>query len=89
MAAVNNFAAFTPGLDSPATGAAAITPHDTNELTTVSRYIYVGGTGNLKLTTVTGETVTFESIPVGTVLRIAAKLVFSTGTTATKLVAMY
>ncbi len=89
MPAADSFSTFAPGLDDPAHGAAAITPHDTNELAYVTRAIYVGGTGDLKLTTVDGSTVTFQSVPVGTIFRIRAKLVFSTGTTATKLVAMY
>jgi hypothetical protein len=43
----------------------------------------------VKLTTINGDTVTFTALPVGTLLPIRAKLVFSTGTTATNLLGLY
>jgi hypothetical protein len=66
------------------TGAAAITPHDTNE----NRFagIYVGTTGNVKVTTIDGDAVTFSSVPAGKDLAVRVKLVWSTGTTASNLV---
>lgn len=89
MAATDDFSTFNTGLDSPYGHAAAVTPHDTNELSNVTRAIYVGGAGNLKVTTVNGEDVTFNSVPAGTVLRIRTKKVFSTGSTATNIVAIW
>ena len=83
------FSTFATGLDSPADHAAAVTPHDTNELATVSRYLWVGGAGNVKLTTVGGDTVTFTSVAAGTLLRVRAKVVFATLTTATLIVALW
>lgn len=76
-------------LHSPADHAAAVTPHDTNELSTYCRALYVGGAGNVKLTTVGGDTVTFVGVPAGTTLAVRAKVVFSTLTTATSLVALW
>ena len=70
-------------------GAAAITPHDTNLLPTISRSIYVGGTGAVKVKTADGNDVTFPAVPVGTILPIRAQQVFATGTTATNLVSLY
>ena len=75
-------------LGQPATGAAAITPHDTNELAVMSRYVYVGTTGNLKVTMRDGTTVTFTSVPAGTVLPIRAKVIWATGSTASNIVAL-
>lgn len=73
----------------PAYGAAVLTLHDTNELAVYSRAIYVGGTGNLKVTMVDGSTPTFTAIPVGTILPICVKVAWSTGSTATNVVALY
>lgn len=74
---------------SPYTHGAAVTPHDTNELTTYSRGIYVGGAGNVKVTTVDGDAITYVAVPVGVTLDIQAKIVWSTGTTATNLLALW
>jgi hypothetical protein len=89
MAATDTFSAHLGGLTGPYTGGAAITPHDTNELVTVTRAIYVGGAGNIKLTTSGGDTVTLTGATAGSILPVRAKLVFSTDTTATALVALY
>lgn len=89
MAALDEFRHHEQLPPGPCRRAAAITPHDTNELGNVPRFIYVGGAGAVKVTTVYGDTVTFAAVPVGTVLPVAAKIVFSTGTTATNLIAIW
>lgn len=68
---------------------AAVTPHDTNELTNVTRFVFVGGAGALKVTTVGGDTVTLTGVIAGSVLPIAVKLIFSSGTTATNIAALW
>ena len=50
--------------------------------------IYVGGTGDVKVTTVEGDAVVFSAVPAGTTLRIQTVLVWSTGTTATNMVGL-
>lgn len=62
--------------------------------TTVAPYfdaLWVGGAGNVKLTTVYGETVTFTSVPAGTMLPVRGSVVYSTanGTTASNVVALW
>lgn len=71
-------------------GAFAITPHDTNKLTTAVRAIYVGGAGNIVLQ-VPGSTtnITFTGVPVGTILPVNAWLVRATSTTATNLIGLF
>lgn len=86
------FGGLLPGMDAPAEGAYAVTKHDTNELDPYSRAIYVGGAGDLTVVMRSDETatpVTFTAVPAGTVLPIRCKLVRSTATTATAIVALF
>ena len=71
----------------PATKAYTITPAD-SELTDWLRAIYVGGAGNVKVTTTSDDAVTFSGVPAGTVLPICVKQIWSTGTTATLMVGL-
>jgi len=88
--ATNKFGQGENATQAPATRAVAITPHDTTELTETTRAIYVGGAGNIVMT-LEGDTaaVTFVSVSSGSILPVRAKLVKSTSTTATSLVALY
>jgi hypothetical protein len=72
-----------------ANGAAVITKSDTANLPTGARQIWVGGAGDVKIDTISGDAVTFVAVPAGTLLPVQAKKVYSTGTTATNLVALY
>jgi hypothetical protein len=76
-------------LDSPFyTGVQAVTPSDTDDLTKVSRAIYIGTTGNLSALMRDGTTLTWASIPVGWYpLRI--RRINSTGTTASAIKAFF
>ena len=74
---------------SPATGAAAVNLDDVNQLTNgACRSLYVGVTGSIKVTMPNGDVVTFSNVGVG-ILAIACRQVWSTGTTAAGLVALY
>jgi len=86
---VDTFDKQATGLDSPASNAFAITPHDTNELTTVTRGIYIGAAGDIALTTVGGDSVTFVGLLAGSILPVRANIVKSTATTATSLIGLY
>ena len=86
MAASDRFSSHAEGMLYPGGGAFAITPHDINELAYVTRALWVGGAGNVKVTMENGDTVTFSGVAAGTMLPIRARLVFSTGTTATLMI---
>lgn len=73
----------------PGEHAAAITPHDTNVLTNTTRGIYVGVTGNVKVTMIGGETVTFAGLAAGVIHPIAAQIIWSAGTTATSIIGVW
>ncbi len=68
--------------------AAAITPDDDADIGVTSA-IYVGGTGNLKVTLRSGAAVTFVDIAAGSIVPLYATRVWATGTTATELLALY
>lgn len=73
----------------PATKAAAITGSDTVDLADVSRGIYVGGAGDIKVDMANGGTVTLSGALAGSILPIRVSRVYSTGTTATNLINLY
>ena len=50
---------------------------------------YVGGTGNVKITTAAGDDVTLTSLPTGSFVPVQTIKIFSTGTTATNIVALW
>jgi hypothetical protein len=68
-------------------GAVAITPNDTTVIP-VTRAIYVGVAGDIKVTMADGQAVTFSNVPVG-VLPIQVQVVWTTGTSATTMLALY
>lgn len=65
-----------------------VVPHDTNVLTYVPVAIYIGGTGDVKVTDQEDNAVSFVAVPQGTILPIKPKIIWSIGTTATDIVAM-
>ena len=77
-----------PNDDLPASDAIAVTPHDTTELDTVCRALYVGGAGNVSVV-MNGTVVTFAGVGAGQILPIRTSLVRATLTTATSIVALY
>jgi hypothetical protein len=78
------------GLSSiPALNGFAVTPSDSVDLAAASRGIYVGVSGNVKVTTLNGDAVTFVGLAAGIIHPIAASRVWSTGTAATSIVAVY
>ena len=68
--------------------AAAVTPSDTVDLPQFS-VIFVGGAGNVKVTTAQGSAVTFSGMNAGSVIPVRVRRVWSTGTTATLMTAVF
>jgi hypothetical protein len=52
-------------------------------------FLYVGGTGNVSVITIGGDTITFNGVPAGTTLPIQARRLRSSGTTATLINALW
>ena len=90
MAASDTFTSYTLGLSSPYVRAGGVTPHDVNELSEVTRALYVGGAGNVNLVLADDTAaVVFYGVPAGTVLPVRVKQVMEASTTATYMVALY
>jgi hypothetical protein len=79
-----------PKLINPGENAAAVTPSDDTDLSYVTRAVYVGGGGNLKVDMVgEGTGIIYYNLPAGTCLPIRVTRVYSTGTNATYIVGIY
>jgi hypothetical protein len=87
-AMADDFETHQAGLTSPAGAGAAITPSDATPLARATRAIFVGGTGNLRVTLTGGDTVTLSNVQGGMVYPLRAAYVLATGTTATGLVGL-
>lgn len=75
-------------VNSPVTGAAAVTPNDSTNLTETTVSLYIGTAGTLKVSFEDGSTATYAAIAAGRhPLRV--NRVWSTGTSATDIVAEY
>ena len=86
---MDNFANFPTTPISPARGGELIAPSDTSDLMQVSRALYVGQGGDVALTLVDGDNLTFEAVPGGSLLPIRVRAVAATGTSATGLIALW
>jgi len=69
-------------------GATTFTNSDTDYLPTPS-VIYVGGTGNVKVTTAQNDDTTFIGLQPGQVIPVQVIRVWATGTTAINLLRIY
>jgi hypothetical protein len=67
----------------------AITPHDTNDLSTPTRGLYVGVSGDVKVISLDGNDVTYTGLMAGIIHAISCTRVYATGTTATNIVGIY
>lgn len=86
---------YADGPLNSASSAAAVTPHDSNEVLDANgshypRALFVGGAGNVAVRLVDDSAdVTLVGVQAGRILDIQAKLVKATGTTATNIVALF
>ena len=71
----------------PAVGAESVTPADGSNIEE-TRGLYIGTTGNLKVDMANGDTVTFNNISAGVIHPLRVVRVYSTGTTASDIVAV-
>ena len=79
---------YSPTFPQYPAGAFAITPSDTVNLQNVA-VVFVGGAGNIKVTTANGDVVTFSGVVAGTVLPVQVLRVWASSLTASNLVGIY
>lgn len=84
----DRFAGYAGSLDDPASLCRNIEPSDSVALVEVSRALYIGVAGTVRLIDASGNTVIFEGLVGGSILPVRAQHVLSTGTTASGLVAL-
>lgn len=83
MPAANPLATASRGIESPSNGFVTIVAHDTNELTSVVRSIYVGTGGDVALVDTNGVTAIHKNVSAGSYLGpFLVKQVKATGTSA-------
>ena len=88
MADVSENTRYQDAVDAPARRWAAVTPHDSTNLTELPKALFIGGAGNLVAVGEDDATATF-AVTAGQILPIRCKRVNSTSTTATGIVALY
>ena len=77
------------GIEGPIEGIVVVTPHDSNNLSEITRALYIGGAGNLTVVTFDNQVVLITAPAVGVWHPLRVRRVNSTGTTATAILAGY
>ena len=77
-----------PRASDPAHHAVAVNPNNSADLPAATTPIFIGGSGNLRVTMLGGELVTFTGLPAGW-HPIRVTRVWATNTTATNIVAVW
>jgi hypothetical protein len=85
----DTFDSSTPGLTSPLERGFAVTPHDTNALSFVTRELFIGTGGNIALELKHGDSITLNNVPDGARLPYRVSKLLATGTTASDIVGLY
>lgn len=86
--AVDQFVGYGRSLVAPISHMFSITPHDTDELASVTRALYVGTAGNVVVVTASGDEVTLNNLAAGVWHPMRIKQV-KTATTAQNLIGGY
>lgn len=78
-----------PAALAPAARAFSVTTDDATDIATVTRYVYVGVAGDLKVTTTDGDTVTLVGLAAGVMHPLRVRRIWQNGTTAQSIVGLY
>ena len=88
MPAIDKQAQRGDTTDFPAKSLRAVTPNDTNELEYVAKALFIGTGGTLSLIAQEDTAAVSLTVVAGQIVPVRAKIVRSTGTTATGIVAL-
>lgn len=86
---LDTFRNFGRSLVSPPEQAAPVLPSDSEVLPHVTRALWIGGGGDLRLRMLGGGEVTLAGVVPGSLIPIRAVQVFATGTTAAAIVGLW
>jgi len=89
MPAVDTFNKYGRSLTSPPENAVALQPSDTDQVPQVTRALFLGGEGDLRVRMLGGGVVTFAGVPGGSLFPLRVVQVFATGTTVTNIVGLW
>ncbi|MEM9031327.1 MAG: hypothetical protein AAGB18_01680 [Pseudomonadota bacterium] len=84
----DDFKDHSTSLTSPATAGETIVPDDANDLAHVTRGIYVGASGSIALTLVSGDEVLLNDAQSGVIYPLRVARVKATGTSAAGLIGL-
>ena len=84
----DRFSTSNPSLSGPASSGFQIVPDDDDDLSEATRGLYIGQSGDLALTTVSGADITLKAVPAGSLLPIRVRRVLASGTTASDIVGL-
>lgn len=84
----DKFSTYSGGLSAPASEAVAVAPADDTDLAWATRALYVGSTGSIRVTMLSGETVDFTQLQGGMVYPLRVRKIWAGGTDAGGLVAL-
>lgn len=84
----DRFADFQPSLSGPASTGFAIVPADDTDLPETTRALYVGGSGDLAVTMLSGASLVLTAVAGGSLLPLRVVRVWATGTTAGAIVGL-
>lgn len=85
----DTFKSHTQNLTAPPASAAEIILSDSTDLPFVTRAIYIGGAGNLRVRMLDGAVVTFGNVQAGSQYALRVDRVYATGSSATGIVALW
>lgn len=80
-AAIDLFAGSNPGVGTAAQHGVAVTPSDSTDLTNVTRWVYTGTGGDIKVTLRDGTTLIIPGTTAGVMLPIMVSRIWAAGTT--------
>jgi hypothetical protein len=85
----DSFSTFARSLTSPPERGLAIEPSDAGDLPQVTRALYVGGTGDVRVRLKGGDVLTLRGVQAGSLIPLRVAQVLAGGTTAAGLVGLW
>ena len=79
---------YPVGQSDPVTRGSVVTPSDSTTYS-IARALWVGAAGNVAVTTVDGDVLTFVGVQAGTLLPVRVSKVMSTNTTASSILVLW